>query len=239
MYRIIRSRRRTLAIYIEQGQAVIRAPERLSQVAIAQFIEDKKSWIARTVAQQKTQLKDVYRIKDGATLPVLGEELTISLATKNNRTGRAVQRPSIVRRDGTLRIQIPSLDAAVQPQRQINRLFMRWIKAVAAEYMTPATTALAAKLELGGALRDVRYRKTRSKWGHCTSAGSIQYNPLIALAPLSVIDYLIAHEVCHLRHRNHSKRFWALLDKHCAERHSAEQWLKQQGYKLDIVAVKE
>ncbi|MFB1001890.1 MAG: M48 family metallopeptidase, partial [Pseudomonadales bacterium] len=80
----------------------------------------------------------------------------------------------------------------------------------------------------------ISYRRTTSKWGHCTSEGNIQYNPLLMLAPQFVVDYIIAHEVCHLRHANHSKQFWNLVDGVYPQRNHAENWLKQHGHRLAI-----
>ncbi len=100
--------------------------------------------------------------------------------------------------------------------------------------MVSATRRLAISMGLVDKLGAINYRYTRTKWGHCTSEGNIQYNPFIALAPLYVVDYIIAHEVCHLRHRNHSKNFWNLVGKVCPQWQQAEAWLDSEGHRISI-----
>jgi hypothetical protein len=100
--------------------------------------------------------------------------------------------------------------------------------------MTIGTNTLVKQLGLSKQFSAVKYRRTKSKWGHCTSDGHIQYNPLIVLAPKNIVDYIIAHEVCHLVHANHSSRFWALVDKTYESRIEAEQWLKHSGHRIAI-----
>ena len=77
-------------------------------------------------------------------------------------------------------------------------------------------------------------RFTRSKWGHCTSEGVLQYNWHIVLAPEPVVDYLVAHEVCHLRHLNHSAHFWALVASVCPDYQAQRDWLKANGRCLTL-----
>ena len=86
--------------------------------------------------------------------------------------------------------------------------------------------------ELGVTVGDIRLRLTRSKWGHCTRSGIIQYNWLIALAPESVVDYLVIHEVCHRRHLNHSRAYWQLVESLCPDYLRRRQWLKDWGHTL-------
>jgi predicted metal-dependent hydrolase len=81
-------------------------------------------------------------------------------------------------------------------------------------------------------ITDIRFRKTKTKWGHCTSKGVLQYNWLIMLAPNSVIDYMISHEVCHLKHMDHSKRFWSLVDSVCPNSDRFIDWLREHEHRL-------
>lgn len=68
-----------------------------------------------------------------------------------------------------------------------------------------------------------------SKWGSCSSAGNLNFNCLLMLAPREVLDYVVVHELCHRRHMDHSPRFWADVERVLPEYERAERWLKQNG----------
>ncbi|MBR3279493.1 MAG: M48 family metallopeptidase [Lachnospiraceae bacterium] len=75
----------------------------------------------------------------------------------------------------------------------------------------------------------ITIRNQKSKWGSCSSQGNLNFNCLLMLAPPSVRDYVVVHELCHLVELNHSKRFWALVSGVLPEYRKEERWLKTQG----------
>ncbi|MBQ3696254.1 MAG: M48 family metallopeptidase [Alphaproteobacteria bacterium] len=81
----------------------------------------------------------------------------------------------------------------------------------------------------------ITLRNTSSRWGSCSSIHNLSFCWKIAFAPLDVIDYLVAHEVAHLVHMNHSDRFWALVDSLTDKRIFAENWLKKHGRDLQSI----
>ena len=103
----------------------------------------------------------------------------------------------------------------------------RWYHQQAQDILTQKTEQLTR--QMGLKYQQVIIKATRSKWGHCTSRGVIQYNWHILLAPEAIVDYLVAHEVSHLRHHNHSSEFWSLVASVCPDYQALRQWLKRQG----------
>ncbi len=85
---------------------------------------------------------------------------------------------------------------------------------------------------IGRPARSITLRDTTSRWGSCTAAGALNFSWRIILAPAYVLDYLAAHEVAHLIHMNHGKRFWALTHKLAPQTERAEAWLKAHGASL-------
>jgi predicted metal-dependent hydrolase len=81
----------------------------------------------------------------------------------------------------------------------------------------------------------VSIRDQKTRWGSCSSKGNISLNWRVALMPLDVGNYIIAHEFAHLRHMNHSPRFWAEVERLCPNYRAAERWIKQQGSALMMV----
>lgn len=76
----------------------------------------------------------------------------------------------------------------------------------------------------------VRNQKTR--WGSCSSKGNLNFNCLLMLAPPEVLDYVVVHELCHRKQMNHSKAFWAEVEKVCPDYKAAKKWLKEEGSQL-------
>jgi predicted metal-dependent hydrolase len=107
-----------------------------------------------------------------------------------------------------------------------------YLLAKAKTYMVERTIKTAKYLGLDRKILDIKFRKTKTKWGHCTSQGVLQFNWLIMLAPLGVIDYMIAHEVCHLRYMNHSRKFWQMVESICPKSSEYALWLKQNEHRL-------
>ena len=92
----------------------------------------------------------------------------------------------------------------------------------------PARCAQLAPL-LGVDYGRISVRRQRSKWGSCSAKRNLNFNCLLLLAPERVLDYVVAHELCHLREMNHSARFWALVERLCPDYRESRRWLRENG----------
>lgn len=88
---------------------------------------------------------------------------------------------------------------------------------------------------VGRSAKAIRYRDTRSRWGSCTSDGTLSFSWRIMMAPPAVINYLVAHEVAHLKEMNHGPRFWALCRELCPDTDRCKAWLKRNGTALQAI----
>ena len=82
----------------------------------------------------------------------------------------------------------------------------------------------------------VSFRKTKTKWGHCSTRGIIQFNWLIMMAPNEVIDYLVAHEVSHLVHMNHSTDYWRVVSSLCPNYKIHRDWLRENEHRFRLLS---
>ena len=85
---------------------------------------------------------------------------------------------------------------------------------------------------LGVAVREVRIRDQRTRWGSCSPRGALAFNWRLALAPFEVLDYVVVHELCHLREPNHSQRFWRLVASRRPQWRRQRDWLDAHGPEL-------
>ena len=226
-FQILRSaRRRSVSIQVHRGQVSIRAPLGVSEAWLVDLLHQKQAWVRRKLAEQQLHLAvpdESREYRTGSELAVMDETLRLVL-------GQGAQ--AAVARVGD-ELHLILSNRARQPQQvQIRALLSRWYQQQALALLSAKTRALCARMGL--ICSQVSVKATRSKWGHCTSAGAIQYNWQILLAPEAVVDYLVAHEVCHLRHHNHSPAYWALVASVCPDYQALRRWLKQQGQGLRL-----
>ena len=82
--------------------------------------------------------------------------------------------------------------------------------------------------------KDLSFRLQKSKWGSCGSNGHISLNWGLITCPFEVMEYVVIHELAHLKHQNHSKRFWALVESFCPDYKQHKKWLKNNNYVCDF-----
>ena len=85
---------------------------------------------------------------------------------------------------------------------------------------------------LGVRYERIAIRGQRTRWGSCSSRGTLSFNWRLALAPFAVLDYVVVHELCHLREPNHSRRFWALVEGRRPDARLSRDWLREHGEEL-------
>lgn len=219
-------RRRSISIEIRRAQVVVRAPMGASQSLLMSFLQEKAAWVKAKITEQQQVLAiqpEPRCYVQGSQIPFMGELLTLVL-------GRG-PRAAIARIDQHLHL-ILSPRSRLTDEAQIRQLLSRWYQQQALNILTNKTHQLARSMDL--VCTQVNIKATRSKWGHCTSRGAIQYNWQILLAPEAIVDYLVAHEVSHLRHHNHSADFWALVASVCPTFKADRAWLKSEGASLSL-----
>ena len=170
------------------------------------FARDKSGWVARRLAA----LPPLVPFADGATIDLHGESLVI----------RHVGGFVATHRDG------PVLAVGGAPEH-IARRVRDWIKAQARDILTRRSREIAQRIDKP--IHSVRLGDPRSRWGSCSPDGVINFSWRLILAPRFVVDYVVAHEVAHLRELNHGSRFWRLTETLCPDMERARGWLAANG----------
>lgn len=218
-HRLVRSRRKTLAIHVSHDQIEIRAPLFVGQREIVRFVEKNRDWVIRTHEEKTRRHGERLVLEDGAIIFYKARPRRLVLVDADQ--------PMVTVDEHVMRICGPAATSG-----RAGAILQRWLMDQARAWLPPRTRALADYLGVAQRLHDVVLRKTRSKWGHCTAQGRIQYNWLIMLAPDAVIDYMISHEVCHLIHMNHSPAYWKVVASVCPDYRQYEGWLRRHEHRL-------
>jgi predicted metal-dependent hydrolase len=197
----------------ERGLSVI-APIGMPLARIEAFMRESERWVLRKVAEWSGRRVTPLEWVDGARLPWLGGFLTLRLVG----AGRA----RIVREGAELRVTAPAGD-----DDAVRRAVVRWYKTVAHEVLSARTEALAQVAGLGPPR--VFISPARTRWGSCNTRREVRLAWRLVKAPPHLVDYVICHELAHLRHMNHSRAFWGEVERQCpdyrrlrAELHAAD-----------------
>jgi hypothetical protein len=203
-----RARRTRVTVDPARGVEVV-LPRRASARDAAAAVSELSPWIER-------RLREVERARAsvaarGDTVPYLGQTLAL------------VEQPGRVRvhRRGSA-LLVPAEDRAPALER--------W-------YRRAARDEVAARLDRACQSAGFEYtrltiRGQRTRWASCSREGAMSFNWRLLLAPEAVLDYVVWHEVCHLKVMDHSPRFWALLARHCPDYREHSRWLKRHGATL-------
>lgn len=211
-YRLKRSSRRTIGFVISRTGLTITAPLRLSMTSIEQAIGEKQRWIFTKLEEwldREEPLSDSQtptNWQDGAQFPLCGATVTLRLirsATAVKRGLAAVDYDAGMQRL-TLHVT-PTADAA-----QIGALLKRWLQAHARRRFGERLDCYAPRV--GVRFNAFALSSAATRWGSCSSTGNIRLNWRLVFFPIDVIDYVVIHELSHLREMNHSPRFWAIVE---------------------------
>jgi predicted metal-dependent hydrolase len=203
-----RAKRVSVKVDLHAGVEVV-LPERAPLRAAAAAVTELRPWIERRL-QQNERTRAQLAGRDG-TLPFLGSSLLIVPEPRRR----------IVTRDRQL-LRVP----AQEPRPAIERF-----------YRAAARREISARLDAATERVGERYtglaiRSQRTRWASCSPAGRMSFNWRLLLAPQDVLDYVVWHEVCHLTIRDHSPRFWSLLDSRYPSWRMQRDWLRRNGQTL-------
>ena len=201
------ARRKTLALKVVDGQVVVYAPTGTSQQRIDTFVRRSQSWVDKQQTKQQKQQAEVAN-------------KTFTLDGQFMYLGRSYTVAQLLAED-------------IQTDQPLQVQLIHWFQQQAKRLLEQKTQVMAA--HICQSYHSIRLGYYRSKWGSCNSKRILSYNWAIVQAPEAVIDYLVAHEVSHLKHMNHSTQFWALVEKLCPNYQTHRKWLREHGHRLRLL----
>ncbi|SMN10568.1 Zinc metalloprotease [uncultured Candidatus Thioglobus sp.] len=211
-YQIIYSNRKTLSLQINRSaELIVRAPHKLSNKEIALFVNEKADWISKKIdfVEGNTPIKPNYLF--GEQFLYLGLEYPLTLGTEKGEQLNFDGKTFELSGDGT-------------------SAFHRWYKAAFMKIAVPRVEYYAELYQFN--YKNIRLKSQKTLWGSCSANNNINLNYLLIAAPISVIDYVIVHELSHITHKNHSKDFWQLVESILPNYKAEKQWLKIHGHRL-------
>jgi len=217
-YKIIKSERKTISLIIEKNNdIIIKAPNNATQEKIEEFFMKKQIWIYTKLEEKKciSQSTDKKEFVDWEWFYYLGRMYKLKLVDNV---------------DFKLKFTKNRFEFNRQFLNLGEEIFIDWYKHKFTEKILSKVKFLAKKHWFTPTKIIVRDLKNR--WGSCTSDNKINFNWKIMLAPVSIIEYIIIHELCHTKEKNHSPKFFNLLYRHMPDFENYKEWLKRNGGEL-------
>ena len=224
-YRIRRSdRARRARIQVSAEGVEVVVPRRLAIKDVEPFVEEKRVWIERTLRRMREADAEhpPSLLEDGGDVPFMGERLGLRVHVEPART-----RPHVARRGDTLHVKVGEPGPGA-----LRDALERWYRRQARDRIAPRLDAATARA--GTPYTTLQIRGQRTRWASCSSTGAMSFNWRLLLAPEEILDYVIEHEVVHLKIHDHSPRFWAELKKRVPDYKNQEKWLKRHGQSLRL-----
>lgn len=224
-YQVIRSERSTADIVIERdGRVVVRAPVGVDDCEIAEIVEAKHYWIYRALAEWRdlNATRVLREFCNGEGFLYLGRAYRLLLASGQSqrlllKDGRFLLQRELVEQGENGAAKAAFRDYYIERGRE--RIGNR------VAYFAPKTGVAATSVDV---------RELGNRWASCSPGGRLAFHWKCMMAPLSVIDYVVVHELCHFHHQNHTAAFWNEMDKVLPDYRERKQWLRARGAALDL-----
>jgi len=209
-----KSKHLKLHISMENGLEVV-LPKRgiIFHSSVEKFIFEKQAWVLRNMKKIELVLEESDSRKH--KLLFLGREAEIKIVESNRKTAKA--KPE----NGLLIVRVP-----VGKTSLAGKAITAFYKKQAREIIEKIVLEKSAVMGLRAKRVSIRDQSTR--WGSCSSSGTLSFSWRLVAAPRAVIEYLVVHELAHVKHRNHSKRFYSEVERFCPLYRQSEEWLRKK-----------
>lgn len=217
-YKLIRSKRRTIALAVTvDASLIVRAPMKTPLSYIERLVDTKIDWIRRAMARISSRSRPTkHEYIEGESFLYLGKSYKLNLVKKAEKKF-AFQSGFIL---------------SVKEKKNARELFIAWYKSEAKKVLAERVEWCARRA--GISYKSIKITTANRRWGSCSTSGNLNFSWRLIMAPLSVIDYVVVHELAHLEHRNHSKAFWNTVKVMYPNYEKAKVWLRTNEGTLSI-----
>jgi predicted metal-dependent hydrolase len=216
---IIRSHRKTTALIVQRdGSLVVRAPLKVSDKAIARLVEKKVDWIRA----KQAQVRETY-------LPYMPKEF---VKGENFWYQGNIYKLEIVEIESPKLSLNGSFRLSSTALPQARRVFEGWYRNQASIVLSERVRQYASSH--GFTCKQIKITSARTRWGSCSSKGTLSFTWRLVMAPVPVIDYVVVHELVHLQVNNHSREFWNRVRLIMPDYQQRIEWLKINGHLLSL-----
>lgn len=221
---VIRTNRiKTADVRVEEGAVSVVVPKDTDGERIVRILSDKRKWIKNkiTLHREAIPVSDKQFVS-GESFSYLGRNYRLKVKRGRFKPVKLVQ--------GRLVVTVPK---GVEEQYMIRNALIRWYKSHAEQKLQEKVERYAEIV--GVKPKSIGVREFKSRWGSCHANGDIQFNWKIVIAPNRIVDYVVVHELCHMKQHDHSPKFWKLVSKVIPDYLECKEWLRVNGKYLTVI----
>lgn len=213
-------RRRSIGLRIDDRGLTVAMPLRASEKWLHSVLQEKAAWVVEKLENWRSNARPPQQWTDGAAILYRGETFILRIVPSLFETSPQLHR-------GQLLVHLPDPGNAAM----IERTVMSWYRREALQLFTECIGHFAARMNVNP--REIRLSAARTQWGSCTARGIIHLNWQLVKMPLELADYVVVHELAHLREMNHSAAFWQVVESACPDyarlRRELRGWGRMSG----------
>ena len=228
-YTLLKTKRKTIGIIVDKnGEVKVHAPICISEKQVCGVVQKKADWIVKKINEvtERNSNSVCRQFVNGEKFLYLGKEYTLEIVEKD--LGDA----EVLMQEDTMAVYISQALLEESRKQAIKEALIKWYRQRFAEFAKERIEKYSLQLKV--APRKVVIKNQKTRWGSCSKKGNINLNWRLIMAPLHVIDYVVVHELCHLKVMNHSKDFWNLVEFILPDYCEGRKWLKVNGNRLGI-----
>lgn len=224
-YEVVRSKRATADIVLERdGRIVVRAPESTADAQIEKIIDSKLYWIYRNLAEWRdlNSTRILREYKSGEGFLYLGCSYRLKLV--------AEQAEPLLLKNGRFTLRRDLVESG--DVECAKHAFWEYYVARGYERISKRVDYFSPKVDVKP--RGIEVKELGHRWASCSPLGKLSFHWKCMMAPQTIIDYIIVHELCHFHHLDHTDAFWNEVDKVMPNYRERKEWLKVNGAGLDV-----
>jgi len=218
---LIRSkkRRKTISLHIkEDGRIVLYVPYHTPKGEIEGFIKEKESWVIKKISEKERSIKETEKaFITGENFFYLGESYPLEIRESDH------SKPFLKLSFGKFILDQDHIEKAKD-------LFTQWYKREAKEKIAGRIDYYSNRLHLFP--KGIKITSAKYRWGSCSRDNRLSFSWRMIMAPLTIIDYILIHELAHIKEKNHSRKFWRYLESILPDYRRQRLWLKENGHRL-------
>ncbi len=223
----LRAKHVSISIGADGVQVV--APVSMENNQIILLVENKREWIVNKLEnyqQRPMQIRVERKFISGEKLLFMGENYPLSVLEHEGGSCSVnlIDNHFLV----TINKDIPQEKRREVIRKKLEQWYIGRAKELIRERLELFTDKISVKVNT------VRFKNQKTRWGSCSQRGNLNFNWKLVMAPTHIVDYVVVHELCHLRQLNHSKAFWQIVESQIPDYKERRKWLKENGIKLNL-----
>jgi predicted metal-dependent hydrolase len=214
-YTLIRQKRRTIAVGVSDfGEVMVKAPDWVGKPEIDKFLFQKESWLQKRLDHVRENTNAVNTLFSKGKILYLGGMLSVE------------KKPRVRARVASNVLLVNSLEPI---EKQVYSVLKKEARTVIQDLINELEPSMKVLV------KSFRLKDNSTNWGSCSARGNLNFNWRVVMAPLEVLRYLVIHEMSHLKHMDHSDRFWNFVAEFDTDWEMHDKWLKDNGSVLRVV----